>query len=143
MLLVAAAFVVVSLLLPFGRHQWAESLVRQPTPYSSLAFAHPTELPSVIEPGQALAFTFTVGNHESRDLVYRYLASSSPSKLTALGGYFAAGSVTIPAGQSREVKVSAEPGCAKSPCRISVVLPGHTEAIDFNVQLSTGTPGQS
>jgi hypothetical protein len=142
-LLVVGVFVVVSLVSPFGRHQWAESLVRQPSPYSSLAFVNPTALPNVVVPGQPVEFTFTVGNHESRNELYRYLVASSPSKLTVLGGNFGAGSVTILAGQSRDVKVSADPQCAASPCKISVVLRGHAEAIDFIVQLpGSGTTGE-
>jgi hypothetical protein len=144
-LLVVGAFVVVSLVAPFGRHQWAESLVRQPSPYSSLAFVDATDLPTDLVPGQHVEFTFTIGNHESQDEVYRYLVASSPSKLTVLGGNFGAGSVSIPAGQSRDVKVSADPQCAASPCTISVVLRGHAETIDFIVRLeasaTTGGPG--
>jgi hypothetical protein len=139
-LLATGVFVAVTLVLPGGRHQWAESLIRQPSQYTTLAFADPTGLPKSVVSGNHLEFTFTVGNQEGRDLVYRYLVQSSPTKITAYGGYFAVGSVAVPNGGSRRVAVSADPECAASPCRISVMLVGHAESIDFNVVLPAG-PG--
>jgi uncharacterized membrane protein len=144
-LVVVGAIVVVSLVLPIGRHQWAESLIRQPTPYSTLAFADPTGLPKSVVSGEPLEFTFTVGNEEARDQVYRYTVKSSPTKITAYGGYFAVGSVAVHAGRTRQVTVSADPECTASPCNISVMLVGHDESIDFYVRLiGTGSgTGQS
>jgi hypothetical protein len=144
-LLVVGAIVVVSVVLPVGRHQWAESLIRQPTPYSTLAFADPTGLPKSIVSGEPVEFTFTIGNEEVRDQVYHYVAKSTPTKITAYGGYFAVGSVAVPVGGSRRVTVSADPECTASPCTLSVILTGHAESIDFNVRLiGTGSAaGQS
>jgi hypothetical protein len=135
-LLVLGAIVAVSLVVPFGRHQWAESLVRQPSPYTALSFDDPAGLPTTVVSGQEVRFTFTVGNNELRSLTYRYLLTSAPSKVKAFGGSFGGGSVTVPVGQSRRVRVSADPKCAGSPCRIAVVLVGPAEVIDFNVQVS-------
>jgi hypothetical protein len=143
--LVVVAVLAVSLALPFGRHQWAESLVRQPSPYTTLAFASPATLPTTLVDGQKVIFVFTVGNQESRNLVYRYLVQSSPSQVRAFGGSFAGGSVAVSEGQSRSVRVAADPHCAGSPCRISVDLVNQDEAIDFNIQVtgigSTKGPG--
>jgi uncharacterized membrane protein len=144
-LVVVGAIVVVSLVLPVGRHQWAESLIRQPSPYTTLAFADPTGLPKSIVSGEPVEFTFTIGNEQARDQVYHYVAKSSPTKITAYGGYFAVGSVAVPVGSSRQVTVSADPGCTASPCNLSVILTGHGESIDFNVRLigAGSAPGQS
>jgi hypothetical protein len=128
--------VAVSLLVPASRHQWAESVIRQPSPYSSLAFVDPTGLPTAVASGQTLHFSFTIGNHESRSLVYQYFLKSSPSKVTGFGGSFGGGSVAVPADQSRSVTVSADPECSGSPCRISVILPYHAEAVDFNIRVT-------
>ena len=134
--------IAVSLLLPVGRHQWAESLIRQPSPYTTLAFEDPTELPTVLVAGHPISFTFWVGNHELRDATYRYLVTSSPSKKP----FYAGGTLTVPMGRSRSVKVSDDPQCSGSPCQISVVLVDYAETITFNVQLtgiaaSEGRPG--
>jgi hypothetical protein len=135
-LLGVGVIVVMSLVLPSGRHQWAESLIRQPSHYSTLAFAAPTALPKTVVSGQPVKFTFTIGNQEGQDLVYGYRAKSSPTRITAYGGYFAVGSVAVPAGQSRLVTVSADPECTASPCRITVTLIGHPEMIDFLAELT-------
>lgn len=131
--------------MPFGRHQWAESLIRQPSSYSTLAFADPAGLPTGVVSGETITFTFTVGNNESHNLVYRYLLASSPSKVTAFGGSFGGGSVAVPKNGSRRVRVSADPKCAGSPCRISVDLVNPVEVVDFNVQVTglAATPGHS
>lgn len=145
MLLAVGLVVVVSLVVPSGRHQWAESLVRQPQPYSSLAFADPTALPTEVAHGKAVTFTFTIASHQSRNLVYPYFLKSSPSKIKGFGGSFGGGSVAVPAGQSRRVRVHADPKCARSQCRISVALVGNGEVIDFNVRVtgSKSVAGQS
>jgi hypothetical protein len=128
--------VALSLVVPFGRHQWAESLIRQPSAYTSVAFANPTGLPTAVVSGQALTFTFTVGNHEPRSLVYAFFLKSSPSNVIGFGGSFGGGSVAVPAGRSRSVTVSVDPKCAGSPCRISVLLLGYPVTVDFNVRVA-------
>lgn len=140
-LVAVGVLVVVSVVVPFGRHQWAESLIRQPAHYSTLAFATPTALPTSIVSGKDVEFSFTVGNQEGRDLDYRYLVASSPTRITGYGGFFAAGSLAVPVNGSRLVTVSANPQCSGSPCRISVTLAGRGESIDFTVRvIGSGTP---
>ena len=127
----AVAAVAVSLVLPGSRHQWAESVIQQPSSYSAVAFVAPSELPATVVSGQPLEFTFTVENHESERLRYPYflLASPTANKDGIVGG----GSVVVPAGESRNVNVSVDPKCSGSPCRITVGLAGRGgEAVDFN-----------
>ncbi|MGO9333417.1 MAG: hypothetical protein ACLQCU_05080 [Acidimicrobiales bacterium] len=132
MVLVVVVAIAISLLLPVGRHQWAESLIRQPSPYTTLAFEDPSGLPAVLVAGHPISFTFWVGNHELRDATYRYLVTSSPSKKV----FYAGGTLTVPMGRSRSVKVSDDPECSGSPCQISVVLVDYAEKIAFNVRLT-------
>jgi len=131
--------IAVSLLLPVGRHQWAESLIRQPSPYTTLAFENPTALPTVLVAGHPVSFTFLVGNHETRDATYRYLVTCSPSKKA----FYAGGTVTVPMDRSRSVKVSDDPECSGSPCQISVVLVDYAETIAFNVRLTGITANEA
>jgi len=126
----AIAAIAVSLVLPGTRHQWAESVVRQPAPYSAVSFVAPSELPTTLVSGQSLQFTFTVENHESKSLRYPYFLIASPTKNA--DGIVGGGSVVVPAGGSRNVNVSLDPKCSGSPCRISVGLAGYGVAVDFN-----------
>ena len=64
--------IAVSALVPAGRHQWALSLFRQPTPYTALSFDDPTSLPTAAQPGDFLAFTFSITNHEGHSVHYAY-----------------------------------------------------------------------
>ncbi len=126
----AVAAVAVSLVLPGSRHQWAESIIQQPEPYSAVSFVAPSKLPTTVASGQSLQFTFTVENHESKRVRYPYFLIASPSSNT--DGIVGGGSVVVPAGESRNVKVSVDPKCTDSPCRLSVGLAGDGVAVDFN-----------
>ena len=65
-----------SLLSPYGRHQWALSLFRQPTPYTVLAFSRPTALPATAVANEPVGISFTVANHEGHAVDYRYELSA-------------------------------------------------------------------
>ena len=122
----------ISLLVPAGRHQWALSLLRQPTPYTVLFFNRAAVLQARVTPGQPVHFAFTVGNHEGRATRYRYVISSYP--LGSGDGrplLLAESAKLVPAGSSWSVSVTVRPHCGSSPCRIQVSLPGHPETIDF------------
>jgi hypothetical protein len=127
----AIAAVVASIVLPAGRHQWAESLVRQRSTYTALAFVNPTALPLEISSGQQVSFAFSVANEESSGIRYRYLVTSSPTK-QIIGG----GSLRIPTGGTGVVHMSVLPRCASSPCRISIDLVDYSESVGFNVRVT-------
>ena len=122
----------ISLLVPAGRHQWALSLLRQPTRYTVLYFDRATVLQDRVSLGQPVDFAFTVGNREGRALRYRYVISAYP--LGSGGGrplQLAESAKLVPAGSNWSVSVTVRPRCGGSPCRIQVALPGHPETIDF------------
>ena len=122
----------ISLLVPAGRHQWALSLLRQPTQYTVLYFDRAAVLQDRVTPGQPVQFAFTVGNREGRALRYRYVISTYP--LGSGGGrplLLAESAKLVPAGSNWSVSVTVRPHCGSSPCRIQVSLPGHPETIDF------------
>ncbi len=122
----------ISLLVAAGRHQWALSLLRQPTRYTVLYFDRAAVLQDRVTPGQPVHFAFTVGNREGRALRYRYVISTYP--LGSGGGrplLLAESAKLVPAASNWSVSVTVRPHCGSSPCRIQVSLPGHPEAIDF------------
>ncbi len=134
--LVAAAAVIlagISLATPAGRHQWALSLIRQPTPYTVLSFENAGSLPTTVPSGGSLDLAFAVTNHEGRDLSYRYLVTSASSGQVPV--VLRRGILVVPVGVRRTESVSVVPTCEDSPCRVQVSLPGPAESIDVQVQL--------
>jgi hypothetical protein len=133
---VAAAvvlLVVLSLITPGGRHQWALSFVRQPTPTTTLAFTHPADLPSAASSGSPVSVAFTVSNQEGRDLDYRYVVTSRSSAQSP--AVLAHGVVPVRDGGRRSVSLHVVPRCTTSPCTVKVTLPGPGEAIDMQLDL--------
>jgi hypothetical protein len=148
-----------SLLSPSGRHQWALSLFRQPTPYTVLAFSRPAALPATAVVNEPVGISFTVANHEGHAARYRYVLSvgSVFSAGSHGAGSHAAGSHgagshgagsgrtrvlgssarTVPDGATWTVSTAVRPTCGISPCRLEVSLPGYPETIDFLVTLRT------
>jgi hypothetical protein len=126
-----AIFLAVSLLTPAGRHQWAVSIVRQPTRYTTLSFRHAAALPHDVNAGARVHLSFTVANHEGRRMHYPYLVSitANPADDQA-ANVLRRASLTVPAGGQRTESVTVKPRCANASCRLQVSLPGHPETID-------------
>ena len=125
-----AALIGLSLLWPAGRHQWAISFIRQPTPYTTLSFRDAAGLPRNIETGAPVHLTFTVANHEGRRLEYPYVLSSlnlsgAPDKTV-----LSRATLAVPSGAERTRSVTVRPACKASSCEVQVALPGHPETID-------------
>jgi hypothetical protein len=129
--IVAPAVVVAvgtSLLSPAARHQWAISLFRQPTRYTSLSFNEASELPAKAIKGRPIIVSFTVGNQEGRSVHYRYVITQSDSEGTRI---LQSSARAVASGTNWTVSTRISPTCAKSPCRIEIALPGQPETIDF------------
>jgi len=134
--LVAAAAVIlagISLATPAGRHQWALSFIRQPTPYTVLSFENAGHLPATLPSGGRLDLAFAVTNHEGRDLRYRYLVTSASSGQIPV--VLHRGILVVPVGVRQTESVSVVPMCEDSPCQVQVSLPGPAESIDVQVEL--------
>jgi hypothetical protein len=130
--------VAASLISPAGRHQWALSLFRQPTYYTSVSFNKAWSLPNTAARGAPVTFSFNVSNHEGRALTYRYLITEGPAgKGPALGQ----STRVVAPGATWTVSTSVRALCARSPCRIQVSLPGHPEIIDFLLTLTAKRAG--
>ncbi len=125
---IAGVALAASLILPAGRHEWALSIFRQPTPYTALSFDRAWALPTVIATGKPLSVTFVINNQEGRTLLYRYVVTETSPGLSAT---LVQATTSIEAGRSSTVKVVIRPTCLASPCRIQVSLPGKPEKIDF------------
>jgi D-inositol-3-phosphate glycosyltransferase len=121
----------LSLLIPAGRHQWALSLVRQPTWYTVLFFNRAAVLPARVIAGQRVHVGFTVGNREGGAIRYRYVISSYPVGGSGRSHLLAESAKDVPAGSSWSVSATVRPHCGSTACRIRVSLPGHPETIDF------------
>ncbi len=130
---ILVVIIAVSALVPAGRHQWALSLFRQPTPYTALSFDDPTSLPTAAKPGDSLAFTFSIANHEGHSLHYAYVVTSSPGGSTPTTA-----TTTVANGRTRAISVSVDPQCSGTPCRIRVMLPTQKQSIDFLVTAPKG-----
>lgn len=130
----AAIAVGLSLATPAGRHQWALSVFRQPTPYTALWFNQAWALPSNGARNEALPVSFAISNQQARAVTYRYvLRQVDPLNDTKTLGTAVR---TVAAGHVWEVRVVVRLSCELSPCRVEVALPGHPETIDFQVILS-------
>jgi hypothetical protein len=121
-----------SLITSGGRHQWALSIFRQPTPYTALSFNRAWALPATAVRNQPVAISFAINNQEGQAVSYRYVLSESAGGVSqTLGG----SSRTVAAGATWSVSTVVRPDCGSSPCRVEVSLPGHPETIDFLVTL--------
>src|SRR5438552_2296376 len=119
-----AIAIVVSLLSPSGRHQWALSLIRQPTSYTALFFNRAWALPAVAVSRQPIEVSFTVINHEGRAIDYRYVLEVSSGGRPRI---LKESSRIVAIDRKWTVSVVVHPVCTASPCRIEVSLPGHPE----------------
>jgi hypothetical protein len=121
-----------SLISPTGRHQWALSLFRQPTPYTALSFTYPWALPSVAIVNEPIRISFSVVNHEGRKIDYRYVVSSNAGTDSHV---LRVATMTIAAGGAWTVSTTIRPKCGAPRCRVEVSLPGHPVTIDFLIDL--------
>jgi hypothetical protein len=117
-----------SLLSPAARHQWALSLIRQPSHYTSLSFDEASALPSRALKGKPIAVSFTVSNQEGHSVHYRYVLTQSDSAASKI---LQSSARTVSSGANWNVHTTIKPTCATSPCQIKIALPGHPETIDF------------
>ena len=122
----------VSLALPGGRHQWALSLIRQPIRYTALSFDQAQDLPATATEGEAIKFSFSVGNQEGHAVGYRYVLSASEGGSSRV---LDESERTVAAGATWRVSAVVRPTCGSSLCRVEVILPGHPEKIDFLVTI--------
>ena len=129
---VAVVAVLVSLLLPAGRHQWALSLIRQPTPYTSLFFTKPAALPAAVSWDAPVPVSFSIQNNQGRPTAYRYVITDSAANQTQ---QLAEAKRTVRSGATWTVSIVLHPDCAATPCRFDIALPGHPETIDFQVSM--------
>jgi hypothetical protein len=128
----AALVIVVSLLLPAGRHQWALSIIRQPARYTALSFRYAWLIPQSGTSGASFPLFFTVTNQEGRAVRYTYIIRQTDQVTTET---LSQAGQTVQAGASWLVDTKVRPSCGISPCRVEVVLPGHAETIDFLIDL--------
>jgi len=142
--IVLIAFVVIgiagSTISPTIRHQWALSLIRQPTRYTLLYFDHPASLPNEVTEGQSISFSFTIGNEQGRSVIYRYDIGVTPANDPQSQLH----SMTVLAnGAMRSIPVKLRPLCMSTPCQIRVSLPAHHQSIHFIVKFNgtTKEPG--
>jgi len=130
LLAVLAILIGLTLVSPSGRHQWAVSLIRQPTPYTTLSFQDAAGLPHNVESGAPVHLTFTVANHEGRLTDYPVVLSSANADGAGAVTALLRTTVTVPSGGQRTMSVSVRPACKTSACELQVSLPGQAETID-------------
>jgi hypothetical protein len=130
-LLAALALVIgLTVVSPAGRHQWALSLIRQPTPYTSLSFRDPAALPHTVETGDRVRLTLTVADHEGRRLNYPLVVSSENLGDARSMTVLRRSTLSVPSGGQRTTSIAVQPACTASTCELQVSLPGHPETID-------------
>lgn len=122
----------VSLATPGGRHQWAVSIFRQPTPYTELSFENAVKLPKTAVSNKPISVSFSISNNEGKLVHYHYVVNESPAGASKV---LASGTKNIAAGTTSTIPVTVRPGCPSSPCKVKVSLLGYPETIDFLVNL--------
>ena len=131
--------VCLTLITPGGRHQWAESLFRQPTRYTALYFNRPDSLPRVATKDRMMYLQFTIRNYEGSVVPYRYVITATGHGVRRV---LQRSTRIIPNGRSWNVATVVRARCAGSPCRIEVSLPEHRETIDFVISLKSARKRQ-
>ncbi len=134
----AVLAIAASLLSPAGRHQWALSIFRQPTRFTTLYFNNADALPTTLVTNRPIPISFTVRNDEGRPASYRYVVISSDRVYT---NTLSQGSRTVAPGAAWRVALVVRPTCKLSPCRIKVSLPRYRVVIDFQVILEPSAVG--
>jgi hypothetical protein len=128
-----ALALAASLLIPAGRHQWAISLIRQPTPYTVLSFNKSWAIPTTATAGQPIVFSFTINNGQRHAIKYRYVVTESTEQVSET---LAQDTKRVAPGGNWVVTKTVRLSCATGlSCRVAVYLPGHPETIDFLVTM--------
>jgi hypothetical protein len=136
----AVVAIAFSLLWPIGRHQWALSIFRQPTPDTALFFDKAWALPTTAIISAPMPISFTIENDEGRAVKYRYVLSISG------GGHshvLKQSARTVDTGEAWNVSAIIRPVCNTLHCRIEVSLTGHPEVIDFLLTLKKRTDARA
>jgi hypothetical protein len=130
LLAVLAVVIGLTLASPAGRHQWALSFIRQPTPSTTLSFRDSAALPHTVEIGARVRLSLTVANHEGRRLAYPLVVSSANLGDTHAMTVLHRSTLTVPSSGQRTTSIAVRPACTASTCELQVSLPGHHETID-------------
>jgi hypothetical protein len=100
----------------------------KPDPFTELSFNSVVTLPTHVIAGQSTSFTFTISNKELKTMNYVYTItqtdSATPQKSTT-------STLTIPAGQTRNIKKAFIATVPSNTITISVSLPLQAETIQF------------
>jgi hypothetical protein len=123
----------VSLLLPAARHQWALSLFRQPTNYTTLSFNMAWALPTNAVAGEPIPISFTVSNHEGRTINYRYVVTETVAGQSEV---LKQSTRIVESDGMWTISIVIRPPRVGSQCRVQVSLPGRPETIDFLMTLT-------
>jgi hypothetical protein len=115
---------------PAVRRQIAESVSRQPTPYTELYFTDHTNLPVFVSTSYTNAFAFTIGNHEGKALSYPYVVTATSAQGTT---EIASGSVRVDSARFVNTSVSFLAPAPATKYVITVQLSGRPEMIHFAV----------
>ena len=121
----AAAAVLQS---PSGRRQIANSVTRQPTPFTELYFTDDNRIPKVLSVSKPNTVGFTIANHEGKTVDYVYVVTARGPQGTST---IRKDSVSVPSGQLVDESVeftSDQPG---TTYLITVLLSGRSEMIHF------------
>lgn len=127
------AVVALGSVLQFGSPLWRRAgLVPVAQRFVALSFPHPRDLPAHLGPGRRLVFSFDVANYTGAAIVQPWRASAVGTD----GGTFLirSGTVAVPAGGTRSVKVSVRAPRHISPALVEVGLPGrHLAPVEFHL----------
>jgi hypothetical protein len=129
-------FIMIGLALGFSKplqHQFALSIVRQPTLYTQLYFTDPGKLSDRLRTDQKNIFYFSLVNNENRAFRYVYVVTldDSASHLVV-----SRETVTIGRGSTLTRRVTVVPRQPKSKYLITITLEGLNQSIHFFARTS-------
>jgi hypothetical protein len=110
------------------RMQVAESVTHRATPFTELYFTHPRSIPKQLVESGPNSVSFTILNHETNRVKYRYIVVASSSGIPTIVG---SGSVVVADGKSTTRMVNVVPIQPSRNYTISVQLVDRQEFIDF------------
>lgn len=110
------------------RLQIAESITHRATPFTELYFTYPRSIPKRLSESGPNSFSFTIVNHETHLVKYRYIVAASSSGTTTIVG---SGSVVVADGRSVVRMANIVPLTPSQTYTITVQLVERPEFIDF------------